>query len=69
VKTENVQCDNVKLFSSGGLIFAYNAFYFNKPFNHISHIKLYTQRKTRLLNAINCSPYTKNSFVLGRFAA
>jgi len=37
VKTENVQCDNVKLFSSGALIFAYNAFCFNKPFNHISH--------------------------------
>jgi len=45
VNTADVQCDNVKSFSSGGLTFAYNAFCFNKPYNCIAHITSYAQRK------------------------
>jgi len=54
MKTENHQCDNDKQFSSGGLL-PYNASCFSKTDNRISHIKLYTQRKRRLLTTINCS--------------
>jgi len=54
MKTENPQCDNDKQVSSGGLL-AYNASCFSEANNRISHIKLYTQSKRRLLTTINCS--------------
>jgi len=39
VKTENLQCDNDKPLSSGGLL-AYNASCFNKTYNCILYTKL-----------------------------
>jgi len=62
-KTANVQCDNVKPFSSGGLTFACNAFRFNKPYNRIAQIKLHTPCKRLLLTVVHCFPlHYKYSF-------
>jgi len=67
VKTLNVQCDNFRPFSPGGLTSACNAFYFNEPYNHFAYITFYTQRKIVLL--IHCPLYTTSSFALGWSAA
>ena len=48
---------------------ACNAFCFSKLYNRFAHVKRYIQSKRLLLTAINCTPYTTNSFVRGKPAA
>jgi len=64
-----VETAQLQTISFGGLTFACNAFYFNKPCNRFAYITFYTQRKRLLLTIINCSLDTISSFVLGRSAA
>jgi len=68
VKSSNVQCDNDKPFSSGGVTLPTTHLASINLKKRISHIKFYTQSKTRSLTAINRSLYTKSSFVLRRSA-
>jgi len=64
-ENSNVQFDSYKTFSSGSLSLPTMHFYFNKPYNRITHIAFYTQSKRLLQTIIHCSLYTISSFVLG----
>jgi len=49
--------------------FACNTFYFNLPYNLITHITFYTQSKRLLPTIMHYSLYTISSFALGMCAA